>query len=1070
MAVIRIKNKVNAGGIPEGLTQGELAVNLSDRSLYVGGTVGNSIFISGVQSFNGATGDVLGAGLAGNTFTGLNHFQAGISAAGATIGTLIVHRGISASGGVTFQNNLYVGGNISLEGDVSLVDESGSYFVEFVRSVGTTSDLPAVGTAGQIFWVRGPTSGIYVQNYSGYYFWDDFVVPNGWTGDPAQISAKWVRLTNATQYNVNDLNQDGIINGIDLSSILAAWGSQGYSGGNFAVALTNGSQNAFEVKIFGVTTGKKASAFRITSDVTDPQIFMKAGTVDVDGNLVVKDLTSGIDSVLRVEGSRFSSAPLLRVVGAEGITGGYSIFQCGVVFDGGTGGGMTFSNSPVTIGSLLTLNGGLSAGCGVTFNCLTHFTAGLSGSGATLGRLVVNSGISAAGGVTFANDIFVSGARVGVGPAGTNNTVMGVAAGGLLQSGSDGNVAIGRNSLQNATSGDYNVGIGYNALQTLTTTTENIGIGLNALRLTTSTQNVAVGTDALANTGNANSNTAVGHNALRLNLTGTASTAVGSFAGFRNLASSLVGVGYQSLFNNTIGTSNVAVGRDALLTATTQAATVTIGASGSGGTDGVYRDVQLTYVSGASAATYPTVNISIAGGVVTGVTIANGGNAFTATSGTVMTATGASAGNISGFTCALATVNTAANNTAIGNQSAFSLTVASNCTAVGASSLLYNTSGPSNTAIGTSALAQSTIGLGANTAIGHNAATASTTVISAFTTTPVSGGSGYTPNQTLATVTLVKKRGAGTFAGTVQAQLTTDASGVVTAIAATPISSGSRLTASDIIFEPSPGTFGSGSGAEISIATLTSAELITAVGSSALQANVSGLYLTAVGQSALSANTTGNQNTAVGRVAGASITTGSNNVAVGEGAMRWGPNTGSSNTAVGRSALAGSSTTPTNSSNNVAIGASSHLLNSTGSNNVSVGVSSLLNHTTGSGNVALGHESARYVGTSTVNCTVSTNSIFIGADSRPSADSQTNQIVIGNSGRGDGSNTTVIGNSSTTSTRVFGTLSTNGGISAAGATLSGTVFVGATLSMNSNIQLNQNFRIFGGVVDGGVYT
>ena len=66
--------------------------------------------------------------------------------------------------------------------------------------------------------------------------------------------------------------------------------------------------------------------------------------------------------------------------------------------------------------------------------------------------------------------------------------------------------------------------------------------------------------------------------------------------------------------------------------------------------------------------------------------------------------------------------------------------------------------------------------------------------------------------------------------------------------------------------------------------------------------------------------------------------------------------------------------------------------------------------------VAVGHQAGRYVGTGTTNCTNATNSIFIGQDARPSGDSQANQIVIGYQGRGNGSNTTTIGNTSTTGT------------------------------------------------------
>ena len=435
MASIRIRNRSSSGGIPgvdvPGLTRGELAVNLADGVLWVGGTTDTPIYLSGVQTFNGLTGAVTGvtvgsanvftqlnrfeAGISasgatignlvvqsglcasgGITFNSLSHFTAGLSGSGATLGTLVVNNGISASGGVTFHNNVWVGGlltanggisaaggvtfantvyigsTLSVAGDLTVVDESGSYAAEFVRSVGTTSDLPSVGKySGQIYWVRGPTSQSFTENKSGYYYWDDFIV------NPAGITAKWVRLTNAKNYNPTDLNQDGEIDGFDLSIILAAWGSQGYSGGNFTLAATNGTQNAFEIKIFGVTTGKKTRPFRITSDVTDPQIYMAGEFVDVDAKLIVKNAPN---------------EPAIEIL--EG--GGYALFPNGLQVSGGaTVGGN------VTISGLLSVTGGISAGCGVTFGCLTHFTPGLSASGATLGTLVVN------GGATFNGPVYM---------------------------------------------------------------------------------------------------------------------------------------------------------------------------------------------------------------------------------------------------------------------------------------------------------------------------------------------------------------------------------------------------------------------------------------------------------------------------------------------------------------------------------------------------------------------------------------------------------------------------------------------------------------------------------------
>jgi len=64
---IKIKRGLTAGVVPSGLTYGELAVNVTDAILYVGGTTGETIQIVGgggaiptdyVISLNGLTGAV----------------------------------------------------------------------------------------------------------------------------------------------------------------------------------------------------------------------------------------------------------------------------------------------------------------------------------------------------------------------------------------------------------------------------------------------------------------------------------------------------------------------------------------------------------------------------------------------------------------------------------------------------------------------------------------------------------------------------------------------------------------------------------------------------------------------------------------------------------------------------------------------------------------------------------------------------------------------------------------------------------------------------------------------------
>jgi hypothetical protein len=166
----------------------------------------------------------------------------------------------------------------------------------------------------------------------------------------------------------------------------------------------------------------------------------------------------------------------------------------------------------------------------------------------------------------------------------------------------------------------------------------------------------------------------------------------------------------------------------------------------------------------------------------------------------------------------------------------------------------------------------------------------------------------------------------------------------------------------------------------------------TRVGTSALNANTTGTNNTAFGSNSLQATTTGFGNTAVGESAGFSITTGGSNALFGR-------NSGASLT--------------------------------TGTLNSFFGTFSGTNITTGSSNVFVGFNAGRFIADGVTANTFSSSSIFIGTDTRPNADSQGNQIVIGHTAIGLGSNTTVIGNTSTTFGRWFGNLlvgsSTNSG-------------------------------------------
>jgi hypothetical protein len=156
-----------------------------------------------------------------------------------------------------------------------------------------------------------------------------------------------------------------------------------------------------------------------------------------------------------------------------------------------------------------------------------------------------------------------------------------------------------------------------------------------------------------------------------------------------------------------------------------------------------------------------------------------------------------------------------------------------------------------------------------------------------------------------------------------------------------------------------------------------------------------GSYLTAVGYNAMVGNTSGQQNDAFGAEA-----------------LRENQ-TGIGNSAFGNFALA---QTKSNYNTGIGIGAASSNVN--GANNTAVGANSIGGIKT-SNNTALGFEAGERTANGVTNDSA-TNSIYIGYQARPklSETKNTNEIIIGYTGRGNGSNTTTIGNTSTVGTYI----------------------------------------------------
>jgi hypothetical protein len=175
-------------------------------------------------------------------------------------------------------------------------------------------------------------------------------------------------------------------------------------------------------------------------------------------------------------------------------------------------------------------------------------------------------------------------------------------------------------------------------------------------------------------------------------------------------------------------------------------------------------------------------------------------------------------------------------------------------------------------------------------------------------------------------------------------------------------------------------------------------------------ASGTGSYNTAVGANSGFWNSSGSDNTNLGYQSGYNTTGGSKNVAIGSKAMLGVDGsylTGAGNNAIGFEAMKDISTTA--------------------ADNIALGLSAGTKLTTGTKNIFIGSLAGSSISTGSTANTTGLNSVFIGYDVRPLANADNNEIVIsgynGTAGTvGLGSNTTLIGSSTTTNARIMGAL------------------------------------------------
>jgi hypothetical protein len=110
------------------------------------------------------------------------------------------------------------------------------------------------------------------------------------------------------------------------------------------------------------------------------------------------------------------------------------------------------------------------------------------------------------------------------------------------------------------------------------------------------------------------------------------------------------------------------------------------------------------------------------------------------------------------------------------------------------------------------------------------------------------------------------------------------------------------------------------------------------------------------------------------------------------------------------------------SSENIFLGNAAALALTSGLYNTFIGSETGRGLTSGSSNTLMGRDAGRYYGTGTSLTLTMSQGLLLGTDARTLGDGETSPIVIGTGGRGLGSNTSVIGNSSTTRAKIWGSL------------------------------------------------
>ena len=288
MAKIITKYSTTGGLSPSGLTTGELAVNILDRKLYIGGAAGTvSLSDSYVTSFNGVTGAVQGVSAA-NGLTGAVTWAAGT---GLDVS--------SGGGAITYG----IGAGFAL-----------------LRSVGNTAALDTISN---------PSIGdlVFEQDRGTNYYWDYY---------SAGATYAWINISLISNALQGDLNGDGSVNGADLGVLLANWSSLG-SSNQLRIGVADGISGSFRIYAEGEESSlKKGNIVRVSTNGGVSQFLVNANTAVFES--VVQINGEGAEIALEVLNGSTHVGNLVVGSGVD-VYNGLNIISGGIsggFIDGGT--------------------------------------------------------------------------------------------------------------------------------------------------------------------------------------------------------------------------------------------------------------------------------------------------------------------------------------------------------------------------------------------------------------------------------------------------------------------------------------------------------------------------------------------------------------------------------------------------------------------------------------------------------------------------------------------------------------------------------------------------------------